>query len=203
MWTYQEDLGADKKQILNKWMSALKKDQANPDIYFSLAVHYHKENDLDKATRCLDKALKLSPDFEQALVLQYYLTKSPEARLSLLTAFMQTNWNTAVTYFLKGLLLHQAQQFNSAIECFRNAIKFYNIQKGKLRRTRLVPSVQLPIHENPFGIYGDSNAAICEVYLSECYCKIERWSDALKHFGRGIEELAKYQPPEAGQKPLS
>ena len=73
MWTFSSELGAEKKAILNKWLTALKKDQANPDIYYSLAVHYHAESDLKRANGCLDKALKLSPDFEEAVVLQYYL----------------------------------------------------------------------------------------------------------------------------------
>lgn len=70
-------------------------------------MHYYTENDLKRVTGCLDKALKLSPDFEQALVLQYYILGDDNvAKLALLNKFMQTNWNTAVTYFLKGLLMH-------------------------------------------------------------------------------------------------
>ena len=83
------------------------------------------------------------------------------------------------------------------MECFRNAIKFYSIQKNKQGRLlKLVPHVSLPIHQNPFGIYGEANAAICEVYLAECYFKIEMPSDALKHFGRGIEEISKVKISE-------
>ena len=50
--------------------------------------------------------------------------------------------------------------------------------------------IRLPIHENPFGIYGETNG-VCEVYLTECYFKINRPGEALKHFTRGIAEIAR------------
>lgn len=57
---------------------------------------------------------------------------------------------------------------------YQNAIKFYTIQKGKPRAEKLLPKVELSIHKNPLGIYGEANAAICWVYLSECFMKIEK-----------------------------
>lgn len=65
---------------------------------------------------------------------------------------------------------------------YQNAIKFYTIQKGKPKSCQLLPKVVLSIHLNPFGIYGEANAAICWVYLSECFMKIEKPQVALKCF---------------------
>ena len=61
-----------------------------------------------------------------------------------------------------------------------------------------MPTVTLSIHQNPFGIYGEANAAICWVYLSECFMKIEKLTVALKCFTQAIEEIAKitYVKPE-------
>lgn len=55
----------------------------------------------------------------------------------------------------------------------------------------LLPSCNLPIHKNPFGIYG--NAALCLVYLSECFMKIDKPQVALKCFTLGIQEMQKVQ----------
>ena len=68
-----ELFGSDEKAALNKWLLALKKDQTNPDIFYSLAVYYFGIKDLKRATGCLDKALKLRGGFELALVLAYHL----------------------------------------------------------------------------------------------------------------------------------
>lgn len=43
---------------------ALKLDQTNPDLFYCLAVYYYYNKELIRATKCLDKALALSPNFE-------------------------------------------------------------------------------------------------------------------------------------------
>ncbi len=71
MWTYLSLYGTDTKAVFNKWLLALKKDQTNPEIYYALGVYYYTINDFKRAQGCLDKVLKLQPDFEQALVLSF------------------------------------------------------------------------------------------------------------------------------------
>jgi len=78
MWTYPKIFECDSKQTLNKWLQALKKDQTNPGIYYALAVHYFVAEDYKRASGCLEKALKLKVDHEQALVLSYYLAQTSE-----------------------------------------------------------------------------------------------------------------------------
>lgn len=108
MWSNLSLFQVDQKAVLNKWLQALKKDQTNPDIYFSLAVYYFTIGDTKRATGCLDKVLKLEPDLEQALVLQFYLLTTTEQRLALVDRFMETNRNVAVTYFFRGLIMQQS-----------------------------------------------------------------------------------------------
>jgi Tfp pilus assembly protein PilF len=73
IWSYPALFDCDPKTVLSKWLAALKKDQASYEIYYSLAVYYYKVNDVKRASGCLDKVLKLKPDLERALVLQYHL----------------------------------------------------------------------------------------------------------------------------------
>jgi tetratricopeptide (TPR) repeat protein len=68
-------------------------------------VYYFLQKDNERASKCLDKVLKLEPNFEQAFLLQFYLTSSLEARISLIDRFMEINKNVAVTYFFKGLIM--------------------------------------------------------------------------------------------------
>jgi Tfp pilus assembly protein PilF len=49
---------------VTKLLMALKLDQTNPDLYYSLAVYYMKQNETTRASKCLDKALALRPSFE-------------------------------------------------------------------------------------------------------------------------------------------
>ena len=81
-------------------------------------MHYFLQNDQKRASGCLDKVLKLEPNFEMAFLLQFYLTVSLEAREALIDKFMETNKNVAVTYFLKGLIMQQKKDFINAIEYF-------------------------------------------------------------------------------------
>jgi hypothetical protein len=66
---------------------------------------------MKRASGCLEKVLKLHPDFEQAFVLQYYLLQTTEQRLMLVDNFMKTNRNVAVTYFFRGLIMQHNQDF--------------------------------------------------------------------------------------------
>ena len=59
-----------------------------------------------------------------------------------------------------------------------------------------MPKVDLSIFQNPYGIYGHSNAAVCCVYLSECFMKIDKPTVALKCFTQGIEEMSKIKTSE-------
>jgi len=59
----------------------LKKDQTNPDTFYSLAVYYFNIGDLKRSSGCLDKALKLKGGFELALVLAYHLASDNQSRL--------------------------------------------------------------------------------------------------------------------------
>lgn len=66
--------GVDAKACLNKWLLALKRDQTNPDTFYCLALYYLcREKQYAKAQKCLDKALLLRPDFEEAFLLNYCL----------------------------------------------------------------------------------------------------------------------------------
>ena len=127
------------------------------------------------------------------MVLQYFLTEGRSERLALIDTFMGVNKNLAVTYFLKGLIMQEMQDYFSAIEMYQNAVKFYLIQKSKSGHKRLLPKVSLPIFENPFGIYGKSDAANCWVYQSECFMKIGKPQVALKCFAQGAEKMASLQ----------
>lgn len=137
-------------------------------------MYYFTVADSKRAIGCLEKARKLQPDFEDALVLQYYLTEGRSERLALVDTFMGVNKNLAVTYFLKGLIMQETQDYFTAIEMYQNAVKFYLIQQSKSGNQRLLPRVSLPIFENPFGIYGEAGAANCWVYQSECFMKIDK-----------------------------
>ena len=62
----------DPKASATKWLLALKRDQTNPDIFYSLGVYYYfRESNAAKALKCLEKALLLQPNFEQAFLLKY------------------------------------------------------------------------------------------------------------------------------------
>lgn len=105
--------------------------------------------------------------------------------------FLLVNKNLAVTYFLKGLIMQETQDYFQAIESYQNALKFYNIQQSKPVTTqRLLPKADLPIYQNPFGIYGEAGAANCWVYQSECFMKIDKPQVALKCFMQGAEKIA-------------
>lgn len=42
---------------------------------------------------------------------------------------MANNKNIAVTYYLKGVLLQNQNEYMAAIEMFQNSIKYHTIQK--------------------------------------------------------------------------
>ena len=71
------DLGtnaSDPKACCTKWLLALKRDQTNAETFYCLAIYYLcREQNLAKAQKCLDKALLLRPDFEEAFLLNYCL----------------------------------------------------------------------------------------------------------------------------------
>ena len=78
MYCFGDILESDQKAALNKWLLALKKDQTNPDTFYSLAVYYFTIGDLKRASGCLDKALKLKGSFELALVLAYHISSDQD-----------------------------------------------------------------------------------------------------------------------------
>lgn len=66
--------GADPKAPLTKWLLALKRDQTNAETFYCLALYYLcREKNFAKAQKCLDKALLLRPDFEEAFLFSYCL----------------------------------------------------------------------------------------------------------------------------------
>jgi tetratricopeptide (TPR) repeat protein len=162
-----------------------------------LAVYYFGIGDLKRASGCLDKALKLRGGFELALVLAYHITSNPDEKLALVDKFMEASRSSAVSYFFKGLLMQQKKDFISAIDMFQNAMKFDTIGRQRLQKKNLLPSVTLPITENPFGIFGNQSASICWVYLSDCFYKIEKPNVALKCFTQAILEMSRLPPKES------
>lgn len=99
----------DPKAALSQWLLALKRDQTNADIFYSLALYYLlKENNLVKAQKCLDKALLLKPNFEEAFILNFYILqregKSKES-IELVKKMQEINKNLASTYFLQAISL--------------------------------------------------------------------------------------------------
>ena len=110
LFLHKAELGAaatDPKACLTKWLLALKRDQTNADTFYCLALYYLcREKNLAKAQKCLDKALLLRPDFEEAFLFNYCLLnkegKADEA-FALVGKMQSVNRNVASTYYLGGL----------------------------------------------------------------------------------------------------
>ena len=130
----------DQKACMTKWLLALKRDQTNPDIFYSLGVYYYfRESNSAKALKCLDKALLLKPDFEQAFLLKYTLLcadDQADAGMEAISKIQAANRNLSSTYYLRGVHMLNQGNYIQAIDDLQNATRFYSIQrkdKGDLK----------------------------------------------------------------------
>ena len=103
----EKELEIPAKQASIQWLTALKSQQTNPDIYYSLAIYYHfHEKDFGKALKCLDKVLLLKPDHEDGTILYFHIliekgTLSPG--YAILEAAQKSNPLLAYPYYFLGI----------------------------------------------------------------------------------------------------
>jgi len=110
----------DPKASMTKWLLALKRDQTNPDIFYSLGVYYYfRESNPAKALKCLEKALLLQPNFEQAFLLKYTILcndDKADAAMESIGKIQASNRNLASTYYLRGVHMLNQGNYIQAID---------------------------------------------------------------------------------------
>ncbi len=72
IFNYESELNLTVKQASINWLTALKQQPTNSDIFYSLGLYYFFiEKDHSRALKCLEKAILLKPDHEDAGIFLY------------------------------------------------------------------------------------------------------------------------------------
>lgn len=171
------------------WLEALKCDQTTPETFYQLAVWYRfKLDDVEKAKKCIGKALMLKPDFEPAFLLMAELLTSSRDVLDMLNRVLSVNPHMATAFYLKGLVLKNQGDFTQAIENLQNATKFYTLDHQKSKITGLkqrypqlaevvsITGKPLALLSSRLGMFGlHPNLCVSAwVLLTDCFSRIDK-----------------------------
>lgn len=183
-------------------------------MFYSLGMYYCLcADDNAKALKCLDRALLLRPDFEQAFLLKYTLLcqdgqlgKGMEA----ISLIQKANRNLPSTYYLRGIQILNSggkvlteNDYFEAIDNLQNADKFYSIQRQNkneahslrpphpLIQETKVAQEKMPLFRAYFGLFGKHQKQFVQVqvHLIECFSKIDQPQVSYKWFVRAMEEI--------------
>jgi tetratricopeptide (TPR) repeat protein len=114
-----------------KALEALALSKTDPEIFLILAYHFSHNSNLDKALKCLDKALTLRPDFKEAGWLYFIITANQgqlEKGIEVLQRMNSYNGINYFAYYYIGLNHLNQGDYESAITSLQSAIKFYSIE---------------------------------------------------------------------------